>query len=787
MILFRSLKFKNAVTFGSTVDVPLENLGRVFLAGDNQDTGGSNGAGKSTIFEVLQHVLFSTTSKGFSRGKFAGQNYKAQLNIEVDGHKYSIIQFRGVKGEERKDGYRILKDGKDVTPKGTRHMQDSINFIKEIIGITEAEFRGYIYLAQEGPGHVLISGKGADKRNYLSDLFTLDRYDAVRDGVNEELNAIDSNIGSLSEKAAVRNELQEQLKSIPMNEEDFKAFFTSLKNTKAFIMERHDIWSAKLKEADAAKTKIEERHDMEAQLIEVFPKWQEVKDIPEAISQRQVKLRNLVAKVEKLEQLSEAADEKAELEELFISDLGANEEEAIAALGAVQAKSTVITEEVKLIKRRLVLEEQLPDISGVSDDLSERLKNINEDLIRMRIELQASKDILTSTEELDGTECPTCGHALDVESIQKSRERAEKVIETLRPAIESEARVSKELAKLTEKVTEHTRLTAQMGELPAGSLEESSNEISTLDSENSRLQDVVEQARENARIAKRLAELTKILAEFPSSLNPDNLDEYKKKVAKLEKQITKLRAISTLKTSLEALPEIDDVDPEEYAKISELAEHYEEAKAELAVQISSAKSRKESYTALSARLEELETQLTVWEAVQHRKKLFMAMKEAYGPKGLKIHQLKKICNAICKTLPTYSSVMFQEPRIEFFVDNDPESTEIEFYIRRFLKTGTEEYPVGKLSGGEKKRLAVALIFALADLVAPRKKCNLIVLDEVGDGLDPVGEYAFASQLLPQLGQESVIITSHRPGIESAQFDAAWTVTKKYHRSTFVIN
>ena len=143
----------------------------------------------------------------------------------MDGHEYNITQFRGSKDEERKDGYKIVKDGEDVTPKGTRHMQDCINFIKETIGITEAEFRGYVYLAQEGPGHVLISGKGSDKRNYLSDLFTLDRYDSVRAGVDEELAVINANIGSLSEKAAVRDELKEQIETITFSEEDFKELF----------------------------------------------------------------------------------------------------------------------------------------------------------------------------------------------------------------------------------------------------------------------------------------------------------------------------------------------------------------------------------------------------------------------------------------------------------------------------------------------------------------------------------------------------------------------------------
>jgi ABC-type multidrug transport system ATPase subunit len=163
------------------------------------------------------------------------------------------------------------------------------------------------------------------------------------------------------------------------------------------------------------------------------------------------------------------------------------------------------------------------------------------------------------------------------------------------------------------------------------------------------------------------------------------------------------------------------------------------------------------------------------------------MKAAYGPKGLKIHQLKKVCNAICRTLPKYTTIMFQEPRVEFFVDNDPDSTDIEFFIRRFTPEGTSEYPVGKLSGGEKKRLAVAMIFSLAELVSPRKRCNLVILDEVGDGLDPIGEEAFASQLLPKLSQDTVICTSHRAGIEAAQFDTHWAVTKKDNISTFSVD
>lgn len=785
MIRFKSLRFKNAVTFGDVKPIPLEKLGRVFVSGDNQDTGGSNGAGKSTIFEVLQHLLFSTTSKGFSRNKFAGSGYRAQLDLEVDGHDYKILQYRGSKKEERRDGYKIWKDDVEVTPKGTRHIQDCINYIKEVIGISEAEFQGYIYLAQEGSGHVLISGKGSDKRNYLSDLFTLDRYDAVKDGVEEELAQINADIGTLSEKAAVRDELMAQLSGVTMTEEDFKEYFASLRATKAFIEQKYETWEGALLRVSEAKARIQEREQTETQLNSIFPNWKEL-DVGQTATEKQAKLRSLVNKIDKLEALKDLTEEKAELESKYIEDLGSNEEEATAALGAARSQISIIQNNVSLIKRRIVLEEKLPDVEGLSEDIPQRLKEAETALGVMSFQLKEAEGNLKRLIDLTGTECPTCGQTLDTEAIEIQREKSEVIKATVSQSISSTRTEVKALEVLNKKLGEHVKLRAQIGELPAESLKGANLEISTLATEISRLEEVVEQARENARTARRLSELAEELTKFSVSFDPATLEDLREKAVKLDRQIEKLGTLRALKTQLESLPEIEVVDSDEYTKITDLKGHYEAAKRELAVQISEAKHKKESFVELTARVGELEKDLAGWESIQHRKTMFEAMKAAYGTKGLKINQLKKICNAICRTLPKYTSVMFQEPRIEFFVDNDPEVSEIEFYVRRFLQGSTEEYPVGKLSGGERKRLAVAFIFALADLVAPRKKSNLIILDEVGDGLDSVGEYAFASQLMPQLRQETVIITSHRPGIEAAQFDRHWAVRKKDNRSTLRI-
>jgi DNA repair exonuclease SbcCD ATPase subunit len=786
MILFKSLRYKKAVTFNETTLIPLEKQGRVFLKGDNKDTGGSNGAGKSTIFEVLQHLLFSSTSKGFARNQFAGDGYFAELILEVDGHEYKILQFRGAKKQERANGYKIYKDKVDVTPKGTRHMADCIQYIKDIIGITEEEFRGYVYLAQEGQGHVLISGKGAEKRNYLSDLFSLDRYDVVKEGVDDELEAVKAQIAALSEKAAVRDEIASQLAGLPLSTEDFEAMAESIENTEQFVHDKDTVWSARLKEADANRSRYTERKGVRQKLDLLFPKWDEL-DVSEVSATRQAKLRKLNARISKLEALSAFTEEKEELSESYAEDINTTEQEAAASLSRTQASLATLENNLTGIRRRMVLEEKLPSVDQIGEDVPERLKDAQGSLGVIKHQLDEAKQNIKKLSKLTEAECPACGQSLDVAAIAEQREKSEVVVRTMQAAHSTTTTEVGALRKLSESLDEYNKLSAQIGELPNDDLVAHKDSIGLVEAELETMEEILHQARENGRISKRLAEIVAALVEFPDSLDLSKLEDYRESASKLEKSLTKLETIKALKEQFSGMDEIEILPEEEYAHVAEMAEFYREALSSLAVHKQEAITNRKTAETLQNRLSELDTQLLVWESVQLRKSLFEAMKVAYGPKGLKTHQLKKVCNAICRTLPKYTTIMFQEPRVEFFVDNDPDSTDIEFFVRRFTPEGTEEYPVGKLSGGEKKRLAVAMIFSLAELVSPRKRCNLVILDEVGDGLDPIGEEAFATQLLPKLFQDTVICTSHRSGIEAAQFDSHWTVTKKDNASTFTVD
>ena len=89
------------------------------------------------------------------------------------------------------------------------------------------------------------------------------------------------------------------------------------------------------------------------------------------------------------------------------------------------------------------------------------------------------------------------------------------------------------------------------------------------------------------------------------------------------------------------------------------------------------------------------------------------------------------------------------------------------------------------SGGEKKRIDLAINLALQDLVASRssKKINVAIFDEVFDSLDENGVDGIVS-LLHELSQSksTILVVSHNEYLKS-YFTNVLTVVKQYGFST----
>ncbi len=144
---------------------------------------------------------------------------------------------------------------------------------------------------------------------------------------------------------------------------------------------------------------------------------------------------------------------------------------------------------------------------------------------------------------------------------------------------------------------------------------------------------------------------------------------------------------------------------------------------------------------------------------------------------MKRRRLNEVIRAIRDVLPRYAATMFShEPQTRFVVRDDQES--LEFLAERPGDPPTL-VPVKSFSGGEKQRLSVALVFTLHSLLDANKRPDLLVLDEVDKGLDARGVESLMTLIDEVRGDYgTVVMTSHRPEISGANFDAVWTVTKE---------
>lgn len=97
-----------------------------------------------------------------------------------------------------------------------------------------------------------------------------------------------------------------------------------------------------------------------------------------------------------------------------------------------------------------------------------------------------------------------------------------------------------------------------------------------------------------------------------------------------------------------------------------------------------------------------------------------------------------------------------------------------------LKTAADTY--GMSSGGEKKRVDLAIYLSLSDLLQASAglKCNILAADEICDGLSPLGVQQFLSVLRQKADEGTcVFVVSHNPSVSQAfEFDTIKTVEKK---------
>jgi DNA repair exonuclease SbcCD ATPase subunit len=170
-VQFNSVKIQNFLSVGKD---PLEitfQKGINLITGENNDKGGKNGIGKSSILEAVYWCLFGNTIRDIKKDKIihnlSKKDCKVTLDISVETNS-TVKNYLIVRSIEPTK-ISITCDGEDITHST---MPENDSFIKEIIGATEEVFQNAVIMSANNTVPFMAQKK-TDKRKFIEGILNL--------------------------------------------------------------------------------------------------------------------------------------------------------------------------------------------------------------------------------------------------------------------------------------------------------------------------------------------------------------------------------------------------------------------------------------------------------------------------------------------------------------------------------------------------------------------------------------------------------------------------------------
>ncbi len=186
-INFQEVEFKNFLSFGNNWQKFNFDNGLCIIQGQIVESGKSNGAGKSSLTELIPFSLFGKTIKKVKKDEiinwYNGKNCEVRLKFDVDGVPHEIR--RGIKPNK----LEVLVDGVQL-PKPAKVTDFQLQIEEDIIGMDFQTFQNLIYFSPNNTISIINAGK-PEKRKFLESLFDLSIYSNMLKTVNLKLKTND--------------------------------------------------------------------------------------------------------------------------------------------------------------------------------------------------------------------------------------------------------------------------------------------------------------------------------------------------------------------------------------------------------------------------------------------------------------------------------------------------------------------------------------------------------------------------------------------------------------------
>jgi DNA repair exonuclease SbcCD ATPase subunit len=172
-----SVTINNFLSFqGAYIDLK-DGQGLTVIKGKNLDTGGSNGAGKSTVIEAIFFALTGKTIRKSTEATLINNKVKkdcvVHLSLEHDGKQINI------KRGKRPRVFKVWVDDEEVT---TDHAHNTQEYLNEIFNTSEDVLRASMFFGQSNDNNFLDCTAG-EKRAIIKNFLGLDDIFEMRDRI----------------------------------------------------------------------------------------------------------------------------------------------------------------------------------------------------------------------------------------------------------------------------------------------------------------------------------------------------------------------------------------------------------------------------------------------------------------------------------------------------------------------------------------------------------------------------------------------------------------------------
>lgn len=177
---FRSIQIHNFVSHEHT-EMSLGENESAFIAGENRDADliGSNGSGKSLIYDALYWCLYDKTVRGFKKDAVIGDTdahtWVTTKWLDDDGRVVEVTRYR--KHPKMKNGVSVFIDGEDASKITVAGVTGNNVLIKRLFGMDDVAFL-YSVVFSKSRGS-LCDEKEAGRWDLLSHILGLDRVDVA--------------------------------------------------------------------------------------------------------------------------------------------------------------------------------------------------------------------------------------------------------------------------------------------------------------------------------------------------------------------------------------------------------------------------------------------------------------------------------------------------------------------------------------------------------------------------------------------------------------------------------